>query len=79
VGNLFCPPKVLIKWWAKYFKGSSQLDVLLEAQSNSVDEFEMHERTGRPLGSEGYTEMAESLLGRNLRKKKPGPKILNDN
>ena len=52
---------------------------LLQAQSYSVDEFEMHERTGRPLGSERYIEMAESLLGRDLRKKKPGPKIKIDN
>ena len=52
---------------------------LLEAQSDSVDEFEMHERTGRPLGSESYIEMAESLLDRNLRKKKPCPKIKDNN
>ena len=54
-------------------------DYLLEAQSYSVEEFENHERTGRLLGSENFIEMAESLLGRDLRKKKPGPKIKNDN
>jgi putative transposase len=48
---------------------------LLEAQSNSVEAFENHERTERPLGSERFLDMAESLLGRDLRKKKPGPKI----
>ena len=52
---------------------------LLEAQSYSVEEFENHERTGRPLGSERFLEIAELLLGRDLRKKKPGPKIKNDN
>ncbi len=48
---------------------------LLETQSYSVEEFENHERTGRPLGSESFIEMAESLLSRDLKKKKPGPKI----
>ncbi len=35
----------------------------------------MHERTGRPLRSERSIEIAESLLGRDLRKKKPGSKV----
>lgn len=33
-----------------------------------------HERTGRPAGSEDFVQHLESLLGRYLRKKKPGPK-----
>ena len=52
---------------------------LLEAQSYSIEEFENHERTGRPLGDESFIELAESILGRDLRKKKTGPKIKNDN
>jgi len=48
---------------------------LKEAQSNAVDEFEKHERTGRPLGDESFIEKAERLLQRELKKKKPGPKV----
>ena len=33
-----------------------------------------HERTGRPLGSAGFVEQLETVLGRLLRKRKPGPK-----
>jgi hypothetical protein len=32
----------------------------------------------RPLGSDSFIEMAELLLGRNLKKKKPGPKVFDD-
>ena len=35
-----------------------------------------HERTGRPLGAEGFIEALEKTLGRFLRKRKPGPKPL---
>ncbi len=49
---------------------------LLDAQSQSIEDFAKHERTGRPLGSDSFIEMAESLLDRNLKKKKPGPKVL---
>ena len=44
-----------------------------------VDEYKMYEQTGRPFGSERYKETAESLPGRDLRKKKPDPKIKDDN
>ena len=33
-----------------------------------------HERTGRPLGSEKFIEKIEAKLGRELKKRKPGPK-----
>ncbi len=33
-----------------------------------------HERTGRPLGNKEFVEKAEKILGRDIRKKKPGPK-----
>jgi len=39
-----------------------------------IEEFERHERTGRPLGDESFIEFAEKLLDRDLKKKKPGPK-----
>lgn len=38
------------------------------------NEFEQHERTGRPLGEDSFIEKAERLLKRELKKKKPGPK-----
>jgi putative transposase len=37
-----------------------------------------HERTGRPLGSETFVRQLESMLGRTLTKKKPGPQAKPD-
>ena len=34
----------------------------------------LHERTGRPLGGEGFVDRIEGLLGRLLRPRKRGPK-----
>ena len=51
---------------------------LLEALSHSTVDFGKHERTGRPLGNDSFIEMAESLLERDLKKKKPGPKVIDD-
>ena len=48
---------------------------LNEAQVNTDDEFRKHEKTGRPLGKEKFIEKAERLLQRELKKKKPGPKV----
>lgn len=36
-----------------------------------------HARTGRPLGDNNYIETLEKLTGRELKKKKPGPKRKN--
>jgi len=33
-----------------------------------------HERTGRPLGGEGFIEKLEEVMGRRLRRQKSGPK-----
>ena len=52
--------------WRNYLK---------ESQGLQIDEFEKHERTGRPLGGEKFIEKAERLLQRELKKKKPGPKV----
>ena len=38
-----------------------------------------HSSTGRPLGDEGFIKKAARYLNRNLRKKKPGPKVELDN
>ncbi len=51
---------------------------LLNAQSQPIKDFAKHEQTGRPLGSDNFIEMAESLLDLDLKKKKPGPKVLDD-
>ncbi len=43
----------------------------------SVEEYEIlrrHERSGRPLGSDGFMVKMEKLTSRVLRRKKPGPK-----
>ena len=47
---------------------------LTDAQAYPGNEFKHHERTGRPLGDDGFIEKAERLLHRGLKKKKPGPK-----
>ena len=47
------------------------------SDSISEDESEKlrtHERTGRPLGDDSFILSLEILLGRTLRRKKPGPK-----
>ena len=51
--------------WKAYLKA---------AMAYRDDEFERHERTGRPLGDEKFVEKAGRLLNRDLKKKKPGPK-----
>ncbi len=47
---------------------------LKDARASPGNEFEHHERTGRPLGDEGFIDKAERFLHRALKKKKPGPK-----
>ncbi len=47
------------------------------AGSSSVDDgglFLRHERTGRPLGDEGFVQHVSKLIGRDLMPKKPGRK-----
>ena len=38
------------------------------------DLFLQHERTGSPLGDEGFVQRVSQLVGRDLRLKKPGRK-----
>jgi putative transposase len=47
---------------------------LKQAFTQTDTEFEQHEKTGRPLGTDRFVEKAEKLLHRPLKKKKPGPK-----
>ncbi len=53
-------------------------DYLRQEGKHRHIEFERHERTGRPLGKDKFIEKAERLLGRELKKKKPGPKTGNE-
>jgi len=56
--------------WRLFLAGAGE-----EEQANNIRK---HERTGRPLGSEGFVERLESTLERPLKQGKPGPKG-NDN
>lgn len=56
------------------------IDDWKEFLSTEVDKYEiglvkLHERTGRPLGNDIFIENLEEILNRDLKKKKPGPKI----
>ena len=50
-------------------------DYLDQAMTDPTDEFIRHSNTGRPLGDDSFIDKAERLLKRDLRKKKPGPKV----
>lgn len=56
---------VAIKDWKRY---------LLDSINQQVDKIEQHERTGRPMGTNNFVKMVGKTLGRDLSKKKPGPK-----
>jgi len=45
-----------------------------DVQEKEYQELRQHERTGRPLGSDLLIDKLEALLGKQLRKKKAGPK-----
>jgi len=42
-------------------------------EAETMEEFRRHERTGRPLGSDGVLAGLERMLGRILRPQEPGP------
>ena len=44
------------------------------AREHEIDILKKHERTGRPLGEDGFVETLETLLNRKLKCQKPGPK-----
>jgi len=56
----------LIPDWNEYLKD--------ELQEKESQEIRQHERTGRALGSDLFIDKLEVLLGKQLRKKKTGPK-----
>ena len=45
-----------------------------DATEEQIKAFREHERTGRPLGDEKFQKRLEKMLGRILRRRKPGPK-----
>ncbi len=59
--------KIIQKPWETYFSG--------DVQSDQIEMFRKHERTGRPIGSPSFIEVLENLLDRNLKPQKPGPKV----
>ena len=42
----------------------------------SLDTIRQHSRTGRPVGNAGFIDQLEALTGRELQRKKPGPKVI---
>jgi putative transposase len=55
-----------IRDWSAYLETSDDAD--------STDKIRLHTRTGRPAGSDHFLEQLETITGRKLRKRKPGPK-----
>ncbi len=49
-------------------------ELLASGEQGEFDVVRMHERTGRPLGMDGFIEKVSCMVGRDLSKKKPGPK-----
>ncbi|HKJ89456.1 MAG TPA: transposase [Gammaproteobacteria bacterium] len=56
----------LVPDWQRFLE-----EAVPEAETRA---FQTHERTGRPLGSEPFVEKLETLVGRSLKRRKPGPK-----
>ena len=46
----------------------------IESPEEDLDFIRQHERTGRPMGSDGFLTSLEQITGRVLKRQKPGPK-----
>ncbi len=46
---------------------------ILASANENLSSIRQHTRTGRPLGGEAFVEHVEGVLGRRLKKRKPGP------
>jgi len=57
---------------------SNWRDLLASGEQALFDEVRKHERTGRPLGGEDFILKMSAVIGRDLVKKKPGPKRNNN-
>ncbi len=64
----------LIKLKYKGIASQKEWKNFLKTEPYGVKKMKLHFRTGRPLGSERFVDQAELLTGRELKKKKPGPK-----
>lgn len=58
--------------------GDWQLFLSGAGDEEQINNIRKHERTGRPLGAEGFVEQLEALLDRQLKRGKPGPKGSNN-
>jgi len=45
-----------------------------ETDQKTADAIRQHTRTGRPTGSDRFLTQLESMTGRTIRKRKPGPR-----
>lgn len=45
-----------------------------DVSAKEIDRFQHHERTGRPLGDDGFVTNIEKVVNRLIKKQKPGPK-----
>ncbi|MEE9447681.1 MAG: transposase [Arenicellales bacterium] len=59
----------------KYVQLEDWKEYIHAAQHTEDKQIMQHERTGRPLGSEQFIDNVGVLLGRDLKKKQPGPKV----
>ena len=69
---------VLVKVKPMLDRVSDWSELLASGDQALFDEVRMHERTGRPLGNHDFIEKMSSLVGRELGRKKPGPKRNDD-
>lgn len=60
------PLREMIPDWAAFLAA--------DEESEKVQAILRHSSTGRPLGSDAFLKRAERVVGRPLRRKKPGPK-----
>ena len=56
----------LIEDWGNFLSGG--------VVKEDMEKLRLHERTGRPLGDEIFMERLERIVGKILRRQKPGPK-----
>ncbi|MDQ6960961.1 MAG: transposase [Mariprofundaceae bacterium] len=58
---------------------SNWAELLASGDQALFDDVRMHERTGRPLGADDFVTKMSAIVGRELGKKKPCPKLNEDN
>ena len=56
----------LLGYWKAFLSGDG---------NQSTEEFELHERTGRPLGDRSFFDKVSEIVGKDLKRKKSGPKV----